>query len=377
MQRITRAPRPDWQARVEEYGLTFHTIDGALYWDESAYYRFTLAQVDEIEDATQALHDLCLATVDDVVTRGAYERFEIPEAYLPGVEASWRRGEEAVYGRFDFAYDGVHPPKMLEYNADTPTALLEASVIQWFWLQETCPDADQYNSIHERLHERMSALRAEIPGDPTFYFASIPEHAEDFMTTNYLRDVAMQAGFTTDYLTVPEIGWDEDRRAFIDMDLHAIDLIFKLYPWEWMVREAYGPCLRQAATRWIEPMWKMLLSNKALLPLLWERYPDHPNLLPASWAPLPGPCVRKPIFSREGANIAILRDGAPVQSTGGPYTDCPCIYQTYHPLPCFDGHYPVVGSWVVGDTACGMGLREDRSPITQDTSRFVPHLFLE
>ena len=120
----------------------------------------------------------------------------------------------------------------------------------------------------------------------------------------------------------------------------------------------------------------MLLSNKALLPLLWQRYPEHPNLLRAEWEPF-GECyVRKPILSREGANVTLVADGVVLIETPGMYDDVPCVYQDYSPLPQFDGNYPVLGSWIVGDTACGMGIREDRSPITQNTSRFVPHLFV-
>lgn len=45
-------------------------------------------------------------------------------------------------------------------------------------------------------------------------------------------------------------------------------------------------------------------------------------------------------------------------------------------LPWFDGQYALVGSWIVGDTACGNGLREDATLITRNTSRFVPHVIL-
>lgn len=72
---------------------------------------------------------------------------------------SWNEEPPAIYGRFDLAYDGIHPPKLLEYNADTPTALLEASVVQWYWLQDVFPKDDQFNSIHEHLVAKWKELK--------------------------------------------------------------------------------------------------------------------------------------------------------------------------------------------------------------------------
>lgn len=377
MQRILTSPRANWPQRVREYGLTFHTINGETYWDESCYYHFTASEVDLLEDATNDLHRICLETVDYIIRANLFEAFRIPAEFVPLIVKSWEQRQTSLYGRFDLVYDGVNPPKMLEYNADTPTALLEASVIQWFWLQETYPQADQFNSIHEHLLPRFQMLHRTLsPVDnPIFYFSSISGHEEDFITVNYLRDLAMQAGFATEYLAMKDIGWHARRECFTDLQERPICRLFKLYPWEWMVHEAFGPYLLKTRALFFEPMWKMLLSNKALLPLLWQRYPHHPNLLRAEWEPFGSSYVKKPILAREGANVTIVSNDQVLFATPGTYTESPCIYQEYCPLPNFTGNYPVIGSWVVGDTACGMGVREDSTPITHNSSRFVPHMF--
>jgi glutathionylspermidine synthase len=151
--------------------------------------------------------------------------------------------------------------------------------------------------------------------------------------------------------------------------------LFKLYPWEWMIRERYAPFLPRTLLHWLEAPWKMILSNKAILPILHELYPDSPHILPASFEPMDGPHVRKPILSREGANVAMVIGGRTVLETPGPYGG-PYVYQQLQPLPDFQGNLPVVGSWLVNGYACGIGIREDTSPITGNTSRFVPHLFV-
>jgi glutathionylspermidine synthase len=380
MRRERCTPRPDWQAKCEAVGFTFHSADGG-YWDESACYAFTADEIDVLEAATEAVHRCCLEAVDRVVSTRDFERFRIPDFAHSMVADSWKRAEPSLFGRFDFSWDGHGQPKMLEYNADTPTSLLEAAVVQWYWLQDTRPGCDQFNSLHEQLVERWRALA--LPTAPTL--ACTMQNDEDADTLQYLLDTALQARLEPRTIDVESIGWRQDASgsggSFVDLDGRPIEALFKLYPWEWMLREAFGPCIPGCGTRFIEPPWKMLLSNKAILPVLWELFPDHPNLLAASfdvrglggdgWA---SSHVKKPLYSREGANVSI-RSAQGEHHEGGPYGAEGCIYQAYAPLPRFDGRYPVIGSWIVGDRAAGMGIREDSSPITRNSSRFIPHWF--
>ena len=205
------------------------------------------------------------------------------------------------------------------------------------------------------------------------YFSSM-DHLEDFMTVSYLQDTAVQAGLDARYIQCEDIGWHAARGVFTDLDENQINHIFKLYPWEWLLRDSFAGQVKTSATKWLEPPWKMILSNKAILVILWELFPDHPNLLPASFTPLPGASVRKPIHAREGANIRLVADDGTIVETDGKYTG-PFIYQQYQKLPNFDGNHPVIGSWMVNGYSCGIGVREDRSLITGNLSRFVPHLF--
>ncbi|MGE0723480.1 MAG: glutathionylspermidine synthase family protein [Alphaproteobacteria bacterium] len=371
LRRERMVPRVDWRRRAEEIGFSFHTAGGVPYWDESACYALTADGVDLLEAATNDLEQACLALVDRVVGRGEYDRLRIDDASAALIDASWKRGDRNLVGRFDLAWDGVGPPKMMEYNADTPTALFEAAVVQWEWLETVKKGADQFNSIHERLIEAWPHIGAR----DGVHFACVRDHAEDFGTTEYLRDTATQAGLETAFLHIDEIGWNG--LGFLDLDDRPIKTLFKLYPWEWLMREGFAEHIGPSKVQMIEPAWKMILSNKAVLPLLSELYPDHPNLLPASFDPaaIRGPKVRKPILGREGANVAIVEDGATVAESDGPYGEEGFVYQALHPLPDFDGAHPVIGSWVIASQSAGIGIREDSGPITRDTSRFVPHYF--
>jgi glutathionylspermidine synthase len=397
MQRHRLQPRPDWREKVEEIGLTFHSPTEGPYWDESACYELTAAEVDALETAAHDLHYLCIEAAEAVIENNWWSRLGLPEFAVPAVLRSWERDDFSLYGRFDLSYDpdSESGPKLLEYNADTPTALIEASVAQWFWLQDTRPAADQFNSIHERLIEawrRCGAVgtprptedagRAGCPsppsGSPCIHFSSIKEHPEDEQTVLYLRDTAAQAGVNTKPVFVEDIGWDDREKCFVDLDGDRIARCFKLYPWEWLWHEEFGTHLTAEPVQFIEPTWKMLLSNKGLLPVLWELFPDHENLLPAydEAAPLAGRYVRKPKLSREGSNIAWVEGGVAVEETGGDYGEEGHVFQAPAALPDFDGNHPVFGVWIVDHEPAGLGIREDTRRITGNLSRFIPHFFL-
>ena len=376
MQRRASNPRPHWEQTVESQGLIYHHTDAGVYWNESACYAFTSDEVDTIEAATNELQRLALEAAQHIIDTNRFTDFGITDGVAEAIRWAWDAEPPSIYGRFDLAWDGTGAPKLLEYNADTPTALLEASVVQWYWLQDRHPKADQFNSIHERLVAKWKELGAYC-ASPLYFAAAEDPQAEDLMTATYLRATADEAGLATSAILMKDIGWDRANRIFVDLDDNAIRSIVKLYPWEWIIHEAFGPVAIETIrdVQWIEPVWKMLWSNKALLAVLWELFPDHPNLLPAY---LDGPrdlteYVRKPRLSREGANITYV--GAQRIETDGDYGEEGYVWQGLAPVPVFDGNYAVMGSWVVDGVACGMGIREADGPITDNRSRFVPHLF--
>jgi Glutathionylspermidine synthase preATP-grasp len=55
MQRLPQDPRPDRRERARRLSFAFAEIEGEPYWDETAYYRFTAAEIDTLEAATAEL----------------------------------------------------------------------------------------------------------------------------------------------------------------------------------------------------------------------------------------------------------------------------------------------------------------------------------
>ena len=388
MIRMSINERPNWQAMAAEYGFKFHTMYGERYWDESAYYQLSLEQVEQgIEEPTEEIHQMCLAVVDAVINDDQLmHKFRIPEQQWDFVRTSWKNGDPALYSRLDFAYSGSGHAKLYENNADTPTSVYETGFWQWLWLENNVDSgalprkSDQFNSLQEKLVNRFKDLQVLTP-DRELHFSCCRDSEEDRGTVQYLEDCAKAAGITTHFVFVEDIGRD-NQGNFSDLDDQIITWMFKLYPWEFMFQEEYAELLGKSNLRWLEPPWKSILSNKALLPMLWKMFPNHPNLLPAFFEDelhLAGDydsLIKKPLFSREGANISVVKNGDEIVESEGPYGEEGYIYQATHYLPKFGENYTLIGSWLVDDEAAGISIREDSSIITQDMSRYLPHTIL-
>jgi glutathionylspermidine synthase len=386
MQRIPVAQRPDLARAATEHGLEFHEGKGITGWDESAYYQFSSAQIEEdLDGPAEEVEGLCFQVVERAVNdETVLRRLGIPENFWDYVANSWRQGEKNLYGRMDLSYDGKGPAKLLEYNADTPTALYETAVFQWEWLEQATAQGlipggcDQFNDLHEAIVQTIAHLGI----DGLAHFACNQDIEDDRGTLEYLEECAREAGLETSLLTMEDIGIDDQER-FTDLDDRVITTLIKLYPWEWIMAETFGRHVPASGVRFIEPPWKAIVSNKGLLPLLWEMFEGHPNLLPTFFecdsgaAALAGAYVRKPLWSRQGANIEIIQDGKTQTSSDGPYGGEGHIVQAFHPLPEFGGNYPLVGCWLVASKAAGLCIREDRTLVTGKDACFVPHVIVE
>ena len=105
MERFVIQPRKNWQLAVEKIGFGFHSTN-VPYWDESAYYCFSPEEIQQIEEATGLLWEMCLNAVQFVINEKQFSKFHIPDWFIPHIEKSWNEDHPSIYGRFDFGYDG-------------------------------------------------------------------------------------------------------------------------------------------------------------------------------------------------------------------------------------------------------------------------------
>lgn len=372
MERVFVAPRPGYREKIEALGFDFH----GDYWREEACYRLSSNEVEMLETATAEAYRMYCDAVEYILNDQPefMERIlQLPPEICERIRRSWDEDELSLYGRFDFLVDKSGVPRILEFNADTPTSLLEASVIQWQWKEDLFPASDQYNGIHEGL---VQSWKDMFPAGSEIHFAGALDDHEDTGTLQYLASTAMEAGFSTRVLDMNSL--DLRDGCFYDPSGEQVKRCFKLYPWEWMVDESADGCL--ADVQWVEPVWKLLMSNKAILKVLSDLFPDSPYVLPCYLSrPESGLFCKKPVYSREGHNVSVLEirnweERVCLAETEGDYNQGAYVYQEYVEPTAYSGRYPVIGSWVVGGEPAGIGIRENRTEITGNLSEFVPHI---
>ncbi len=381
-------PRDSWQERLCELGFDFYEVsDSHPYWDESQFFQVTMDQVNEIDRVSEELHLLFIDAVKYVFDNDLLHLFGVPERHHELLKQSFLNDPSYLYGRFDFAWDGANPAKVLEYNSQTPTSLFEASVAAWDWMKQNVDkgllpsDSDQFNLLDEQLITQFSYLKVtKKPVTPVLHFVCDEGSSEDRRTVTYLAACAEDAGWETVIIDVSDIHLTVDNQ-FADHNKKVIQNLFSLYPYEFALFDEYADYIKDSGCKFIEPLWKVILSSKALLPILWKLNPNHPNLLACYFAGDENSKklkrrVTKPIYSREGANISIEFEGEVIEGSDGFYGDEGYIHQEYAPLAKFNNGYCVIGSWLIGKVGCGISFRESNKLITNDVSRFVPHIIL-
>ena len=397
MKRLEVEPRANWEQHLlNDLDFTYHTLTGeedeepVPYWNEHAVYEFSEKQILEIEKAANFCWQAFQEVVGDLIEKDQLHRLDLPPRAHALIKNSWNNDEKSIIGRFDFSYDGINPPKLLEFNGDTPTSLLEASIIQWDSkvqrYGESKEKADQFNLIHETLEASWKYMHDEC-NVKTCHFTS-DHNREDISNAVYSQKVAESQGIKCHYLPTQEIGFDPDLNELYGLDKEKISTLYKLWPYEYMMEEA--PDILEAVqhnTTIIEPIWKFAMSTKAALPLLHEYNPDSPYILKCyrteqeASKNLGDTFVKKPLISREGANVTLVENGKVICEEGGDFGKEGFIYQEMAKLPDFKDsrdnldYNPVIGVWVIGGEICGMGIRESNGLITGNTSYFVPHIF--
>lgn len=370
MKRIKIAPRINYKEKLKAIDFNFDEN----YWMENAYYQFDLNEINKLEHATNECYRMYIAAVEHIIKHNLWEKLAIPDYIVPALIESWERDDLSLYGRFDFAYTN-NEFKLLEFNADTPTSIYEASIVQWDWKEDLFKSKTQFNNLHESLIASWSAIASDYKLK-TVHFTCIEDDVEDMTSTAYLAETAIQAGINTTLFDIKELGHCvEDNFFYTPDNEEEIECLFKLYPYEWMFTEEFGEHLPKCKTKLIEPLWKAIMSNKYMLKIIYDLFPHSEFILECSDTPLAsGNFCKKPIYSREGANVTLVKNLTVIESSIGDYGAEGYIFQELVEIEAHDGMYPVIGSWVIGGESCGMGIRENSSRITDNMSYFVPHI---
>lgn len=382
--------KPLKNEQLEELGFTWHTDN-----DSSRYIDDTLVQItqDEAEayyEAVNELYDMYAEAAEYVIENNLFFELGIPFNLVDAIKKSWENDVHwHVYGRFDLSggIDGK-PIKLLEFNADTPTALFETALLQWAILKENNMNEDrQFNNVYDAIRENFRRLVTLFDDTDSFdenydgwkiLFSSIQGNDEEEATTRLLQQIATDAGFNTSFEYLQDIKFDDN--GIFDRDENQYEYWFKLYPWEDIATDEpelatmLTTIMQNQQAIILNPAYTLLFQSKGMLKILYDLFPDSPYLLKTSFEPLKGiKHVQKPVFGREGANVAIIdSNGDLITQVSGPYDNHKKVYQEYVELNTDSSGAKYQAGVFFAYEACGLSFRKG-GEIMNNMSKFVGH----
>jgi len=393
MVKLTPIKVPD-NKFLDDIGFYWHTDPDSTPYVASEIVDITPQEADNYYDAVNELYEMFVEAGEYVVENELFHELGIPFNLIDAVKMSWENDVNwHLYGRFDLAggVDGK-PIKLIEFNADTPTALFETAILQWAILKlNKMEDTHQFNNVYDAIRDnfkRLVTLDGDINDFNRYYegwkilFSSVKDNEEEESTVKLLKTIAEDAGFQTEFAYMEDVEFDPKEGVFYK-DVNY-EYWFKLYPWEDIGIEE--PELAQLMTQimqnqkaiFLNPAYTLMFQSKAFMKILWDLYPNHPLLLETDFEPLNGKAqVEKKIFGREGANTIIVdKDKKIIEQRDGEYEEFPSIFQEYVELPKDSKGQSYQAGVFFAYEGCGLGFRRG-GLILDNYSKFVGHRVIE
>jgi len=378
---------------LDELGFTWHTDS-----DGSKYINDELVKISQIEaeayyTATNEIYDMYVKAAEYIIENELFFELGIPFNLIDVIKKSWENDVHwHIYGRFDLA-GGIdsHPIKLIEFNADTPTALFETALLQWALLKQNSMDeSKQFNNVYEAVQNNFKRLITLFDDTELFndrydgwkiLFSSVEGNDEEEATTKLLQQIATDAGFNTGFEYLQNVKFDEN--GVFDTDDNQYEYWFKLYPWEDIAHDepelatTLASIVQNQKAIILNPAYTLLFQSKGILKILSDLFPDSPYLLKTSFEPLNGiKHIEKTVFGREGANSKIVdSDGTILEQTDGPYENYKKVYQEYVDFNKDENQAKYQAGVFFAYEACGLSFRKG-SEIMDNMSKFVGHVIV-
>jgi Glutathionylspermidine synthase len=383
----------DWMEGAE-YGLADIHLINSQFRNELAYATAELAKI--------------YAKMTELIQKGSEElllELGIPEQAIPAMRVVIMPRIATLVGRFDFAHtpEGL---KMLEFNADTPTSIVEAFFVnqkacEFFHVQN--PNAYMEKDIKQAFTAMVNEYKRRGYKTDRIVFSSLGWHDEDKGTTIFLMN---HSGLQASYIPLEDLRVYEDRLcALAGGNLEPIDVLYRLHAIEKLAIEndedgyPTGPHVLDLIAREklaiINPPSAFIAQTKALQVLIWNLHQEglffnefehtiiDKYMLPTYMENnfLGAPYVTKPIFGREGGAVTLYDNAGEIidKDKDIDYWDQPMIYQRYADLEkitvnTIDGLYRghiLWGSFLIGGKPSAICARIG-GKITDNLSCFLP-----
>ncbi|MFB0912794.1 MAG: glutathionylspermidine synthase family protein, partial [Glaciecola sp.] len=349
--------------------------------DFTHYYDISQTAEKLLETATDELHGMFMHATDYVLQHPEMlEGFGFPDAILPRIRQSWdNRLNQLITSRFDFALS-ENGLKVYEYNCDSASCYMEVGKIQGKWAKHL--NIKRGHDAGKNLFTDLVTAwkKSDVKGKVHVLQDNDPE--EDYHAL-FMQEAIQAAGLECErVIGLESLTWNDDG-VIVDATGAPLKWIWKTWAWETALEQlrqemvdssdksfinnptvsaGHTPKLADVLLRKeimvYEPMWTLIPSNKAILPILWALFPNHPWLLETSLElseelKQKG-FVSKPIVGRCGANIQLIdENNQTLAEKGGNFGERDCVYQQLWPLPKVGKYYVQVCTFAVSGNYSG------------------------
>ncbi len=386
--------KPIDDTTLDEIGFTWHTDSDSSKYVSDELVVITQDEAEAYYKAANTIYDMYVEAAEYIIENNLFFELGIPFNLIDIIKKSWENDVHwHIYGRFDFAggIDG-EPIKLIEFNADTPTALFETALLQWAILKHNNMDeAKQFNNVYEAISNNFKRLITLFDDTEKFnelyngwkiLFSSVAGNDEEEATVRLLQQMASDAGFVTRFEFLEDVSFDDE--GIYSKEENPYEYWFKLYPWEDIAVDEPElatiliDIMENQKAIILNPAYTLLFQSKGMLAILSKLFPDSPYLLKTSFKPLKGvKQVEKPFFGREGANTKIIDvDGGLLTLTDGPYDNYSKVYQQYVEFPSDKQGKKYQAGVFFAYEACGIGFRKG-GEILDNMSKFVGHVIVD
>ncbi len=367
--------------------------------DPHFYVRMSETAAAELKRATDELHALFMHATDYVLQDDArLARFNIPRVLWPKIHQSWdNRRNQLITGRFDFTLS-ERGLKVYEYNCDSASCHMECGKVQGLWADHY--GCDEGRDPGDRLYRMLVQSWQDSDVDGLLHILVDPNPEETYHAL-FMREALERAGIRTRIIErFDRLRWDM-LGEIVDDEGNPVRWVWKTWAWETALDQIRAECEgdamrldsyrlgeRRAETPRLvdvllrpevmvyEPLWTLIPSNKAILPVLAELFPDHPYLLSTHYALNDelrhNGYVEKPIVGRCGSNIRMVgADADVIESSSGQFTDRDSIYQELFSLPVVGGLHVQMTTFSAAGKYAGSAVRVGSSPLIAGGSDLV------
>lgn len=395
-------PRLDLSQKLRASGLLKASEDfsnlskdfRAFYWDETSAYSFSKAEVNALIKRIKPIIKMSREAVD-FLFHGEFGYLNLPKPLFRMMRESYQQSEIDFYTRYDFAYLPDGQIKLVNIQGEAPDYFLEAAQTQRVWMLEMFGDAVRKRQISQvnRLPELSIQGFQELYNKSEYgVIQAIGRNGmreQELASLAFMLGLAGIGGWITDSALVGQVHYDRIRNLWLTDRNDPVLAMYKQTGWiNFFKTEAYQDILLHF-NRFefsLDPLWKVIVSNRAILAALSTLYPKSDIL--SKWQYKTPKGLGSNFLMTETnpwemkSQIALL-NGKMFYAYGEPKRvpkdkeslvfgkfDMPKFYEDSKTK---EKKFVYLSAFTVGGHVAALGIREENKPILGKYSTFKPH----